>query len=465
MITLCSASLNLKTEVYPEPYLVTLLPSCLSDIFNMKRSLVSALPPLVPERIIDMATGELVEQSELDHCLVQLTAFVRTESAKLWAANKDTLELRLKASTAISPSEIGRQAGLSIEIESLPREVKAKSRIGRLVLHETVTRAKSYYESSVTTKQEPTFSNGVNLGAADNRMVVVKTTGDMIELIFNCWDREFLLFFKMPDYIKNRNILKISSPFVKQWGASWGFIFNLFEIPDTPIINNEYVIGIDLGRIEPYTVVVVHVKSGSRIAQYTASNRLRILISKRDRLNEELDCLRKKSLAYQSLGISHQALEFECSLTRNKCNHIVNQITWLIATEIETIARKFSARFVALENLSWVSSKHGRSRWTHSKDQQAITHKIARTGFIAKKVDPKNTSQDCHKCGEKVTHKSGKRLVHCQGCSITLDRDLNAAHNIAVRSLPKRSKGNNCTAPAEVIADTRSNKRPLTDTG
>lgn len=425
--------------------------------------LLSALPPLFPEHIIDAKTGELIEETQYHNTLTKLTNFVREQSELLWLEHKDSLEEELEKITATSPAEVGRQVGLVAELGKLPEDVKAKSRIERLIRYQTITSAKSYFNSDVETKEEPSFSPYLNLGAVDAQMGKIIINDNRIELSFKCWDREFLLFFKIPNYVLSRNLVKITLPIIKPFGNDWGFIFTAEEKSNTPVINDKYVMGVDLGRIEPYTLAVVNSKTGRMVAQYTASNQLRILVDKKNRLNQELGYLYNKSETYEKLKLPvKELLEKERVLTRVKRNRLTNKISWLIATEIDRVAQKFSPRYVALENLAWVNAQHGSSGWSHSKDQTAITHKLTRNGIPTKKVNPKNTSQNCHKCGNKITHHPGKRLIVCTNCTITIDRDTNAAINIAHRPLPKRSQGNNCTVITEVIVSNHSGKRLLT---
>lgn len=155
-------------------------------------------------------------------------------------------------------------------------------------------------------------------------------------------------------------------------------------------------------------------------------------------------------------------LELERHRTRVKRNRLLNAITWQIATEVEKHVSVHNPTVTNLEDLSWVNSKHGMSRWTHSRDQTAITHKLTRTGHKTRKVSPRNTSQSCHKCGNTITHKKGTRQVVCVDCHLVFDRDVNAALNIAARSPHvKRNVGDNpikgSTEPAKVVT-TRSSK-------
>lgn len=412
--------------------------------------LISALPPLISHTVTDLVTGEIIPLETLNTILNQLTGFVRDESERLWNEHKGSLENTLKTVTASSPAEAGRQAGLAVDLDSLPREVKAKSRIERLVRYQVITSAKSYYESDVSTKQEPTFSPYLNLGAVDAQMAVIEQSENQLTLNIKLWDRELALNFTIPDFVVSRNIVKFTLPTIKPLGDDWVYVFNAEEKKGQSPVNEDYVAGIDLGRVEPYTLVVMHVPSRKRVAQFTASPRIRVILGKRDRLNQELWELKTKSETYKALSIDNTVLEAERVLTRTKRNLLNRELTWLIATEIDAHTAKFNPRYVAMEDLSWVNPKHGMSRWAHSKDQTAIHHKLTRRGIPTKRVSAKNTSQGCHKCSAQVKHITGKRLIVCSACVMVLDRDVNAAINISLRPLVKRTKGSNCTALAEV---------------
>ncbi|NEP84058.1 MAG: transposase [Okeania sp. SIO3B3] len=53
-------------------------------------------------------------------------------------------------------------------------------------------------------------------------------------------------------------------------------------------------------------------------------------------------------------------------------------------------------------------------------------------------VNPKNTSQDCSNCGEKVKKELNIRTNSCPHCGIVIDRDLNAVINIKNRAAGPR---------------------------
>jgi putative transposase len=63
-----------------------------------------------------------------------------------------------------------------------------------------------------------------------------------------------------------------------------------------------------------------------------------------------------------------------------------------------------------------------------------LTNKADNAGLLVIAVNPKNTSQDCSNCGEKVPKKLHDRWHDCSNCGCSLDRDQNAAINIKNRA-------------------------------
>ncbi|WP_293078113.1 transposase, partial [Okeania sp. SIO3B5] len=64
-----------------------------------------------------------------------------------------------------------------------------------------------------------------------------------------------------------------------------------------------------------------------------------------------------------------------------------------------------------------------------------LTVKAGNAGQKTIAVNPKNTSQDCSNCGEKVKKELNIRTHSCPHCGIVIDRDLNAAINIKNRAV------------------------------
>ena len=60
-----------------------------------------------------------------------------------------------------------------------------------------------------------------------------------------------------------------------------------------------------------------------------------------------------------------------------------------------------------------------------------LSYKAEEAGRKLIKVDPKNTSQNCSGCGVKVPKALAVKVHKCPHCNLSLDRDINAAYNIA----------------------------------
>ncbi|AOX04175.1 transposase [Moorena producens PAL-8-15-08-1] len=71
-------------------------------------------------------------------------------------------------------------------------------------------------------------------------------------------------------------------------------------------------------------------------------------------------------------------------------------------------------------------------------------------GLLAVPVSPKNTSQDCSNCGNKVPKKLHVRWHDCHHCGCSLDRDHNAAINIK-----NRAAGQSVLKAQRLLRDTR----------
>jgi putative transposase len=63
-----------------------------------------------------------------------------------------------------------------------------------------------------------------------------------------------------------------------------------------------------------------------------------------------------------------------------------------------------------------------------------LRYKAEKAGARVIEVDPRNTTQDCSRCGIGVPKNLTARWHHCPACGLSMDRDLNAARNILNRA-------------------------------
>jgi putative transposase len=80
-------------------------------------------------------------------------------------------------------------------------------------------------------------------------------------------------------------------------------------------------------------------------------------------------------------------------------------------------------------------------------------------------VDPKYTSQTCSSCGNiKHELKLSDRIYHCNVCSLTIDRDLNASINVLKAGMEHIGRGTPEFTPVET-GSIPERANPVVETG
>lgn len=422
-----------------------------------KSKLITALSPLKPFRVTDVVTGEIISHQALNITLGSLVEYCHEQTVSLYKNDSqkvltDVLDYRSNANA------FGRTHGYASGYKDLPREVLAKSRINEIVLFKLISETATYVSNPNPRKQAHAFSRTINLGSVDKQMasLAYHPEEESLTLLFKCWDKELLLEFTIPAYILKYDIKKWSLPVIKQQGNDYVFVFAIQE--NVPVRNKgKHSAGLDLGKVEPYVLAVTNEKGG-RVAHYSASPYLRKLSTKRERLLIEKKFLKRKIDAYTQLGIGASTLEIHRELVSNKSTRLGKNIAQHMGSEITQKLNKHWTNALHIENLSWVSgtktSKIGNSNWSHSLQQEKIAHSLLRVGVMTKRVSPRNSSRSCHKCGSALAVRA--RSVYCSGCKSLLDRDFNAAMNLATLkhlNCPpvNRTMGNNCSSQEQVM--------------
>ncbi len=182
-----------------------------------KGTFISALPALSPMQVIDINTGEYVSDSDFQHSINQLVNAVVQETISLYTTHKQKLESILPAYTGVpQPAEFARQNNITASFtKSLPREIKAKSRIDRIAKFKLISETDSHIKNPNPNKNPPKFTRTINLGAVDGQMVSMSLVDGELALVWKCWDSEYHITFAIPEYIQKRDIIKFSLPIVK----------------------------------------------------------------------------------------------------------------------------------------------------------------------------------------------------------------------------------------------------------
>ena len=115
------------------------------------------------------------------------------------------------------------------------------------------------------------------------------------------------------------------------------------------------------------------------------------------------------------------------------------------ALEMKNVSMKYGNAPVARENLSWVGNTMQNGRWNCGEFFRQLQTALENVGGLSLWVNAWKTSQSCSSCGnmhKKILQEGGKqfhydtldRIVSCEECGYTADRDVNAAINIAKRA-------------------------------
>ena len=195
------------------------------------------------------------------------------------------------------------------------------------------------------------------------------------------------------------------------------------------------IVGVDLGKVEPFVATVLNPEDNHRSAPYHVryKGRLGSLVKKEQkRRNLSTHLYKKADLCEKYNGDQHaQTLKTEARRVSAKATRIKHEISQCIASQIVSVADQNDAH-IAVENLSWLDSQGG--RWPYAEIQSRIENTAKRYGLKVTKVSAKNTSRTCSRCGGKAFNNSKTRVGACSTCGFLLNRDVSASREIALRA-------------------------------
>ena len=194
------------------------------------------------------------------------------------------------------------------------------------------------------------------------------------------------------------------------------------------------VVGVDLGKVEPFVATVINPESKHRSAPYYANYKRRLgsLIRKEQQRRDLSHYLYEKADLCESHNQDQhaQVLRTEAKRVSAKATRIKHEISQCIASQVVEIADQNDAH-IAVENLSWLDAQGG--RWPHAEIQQRIESTAKRYGLKIVRVGAKDTSKTCSHCGGKTSNNTKTRVSTCTTCGFELDRDVSASREIALR--------------------------------
>ena len=209
---------------------------------------------------------------------------------------------------------------------------------------------------------------------------------------------------------------------------------------DNPVVqfSGDYTIGVDVGIIDYATVVVRSAETGRIVHETTLSQRVHSLWNSVRASQQQVRDLKKKASTLLHDRQARMSALDEAQLHREAASRKKRELAILAAQEIADLSHVWGNAVVAVEDLSWIRNTMSSGRWNRGALVQWLTHYVSQNGGWVVSVNPANTSQQCHTCDAKVSHPNRKLSVcHEHGA---MDRDVNAAANIAARAVPRVAK-------------------------
>ena len=404
-----------------------------------------------PAHVLDL-NGELLDgapvlaslASEIQDISAYATYVVRNDAA---------LVGELALVTATSPAVAGRQAGVTMP-DFLATGKSGRSRKERLMQYNVATSCRSWQERVKAANGEsskyvsqgwkrtandaaPSYGEDyVNLGAVDKQYALIENNpfsdGEIVlkMVIQGQWYR---LIFNFDN--KRFREGKVTLPVIKVDDGQTVFIFTVAT--DNPVVqfSGDYVIGVDVGINNYATIVVRDTKTGRIAHETTLSQRVHSLWNSVRASQQQVRDLRKKADGLLSQRQERMAALDEAQLHREAASRKKRELAILAAQEIANLSHAWGNAVVSVEDLSWVVNTMQNGRWNRGALVKWLTHYVSQNGGWVVAVNPSNTSQLCHKCGARVSHPTHEVSV-CAEHGV-MDRDVNAAVNIAARAVPR----------------------------
>ena len=200
-------------------------------------------------------------------------------------------------------------------------------------------------------------------------------------------------------------------------------------------------IGLDLGKVEPFVATLIDPESNHRSAPYHTNYKRRLgSLVKAEKKRRDLSAYlyeRAEVCSIHNRTDHADVLRTEAKRVSAKATRIKHEISQCIASQVVEIAEKNDAH-VSLENLSWLDSQGG--RWPHAEIQQRIESTAKRYGLKIVRVSAKDTSRTCSHCGGRTKNNTVTRVGACSACGFSLNRDVSASREIALRATSPSSR-------------------------
>ena len=243
------------------------------------------------------------------------------------------------------------------------------------------------------------------------------------------------IFLRLPDNESRFGDGKVCRPTIRL-NNKGQVVFDIAIEHEVQQRDTNKVVGVDLGKVEPFVATVIDLESKYRSAPFHVNYKRRLgSLVKAERKRRDLSAhlYKRASLCEKyNRGQHAQVLRTEAKRVSAKATRIKHEISQCVANQVVEIADQNNA-YLSLENLSWLDAKGG--RWPHAEIQSRIEKTAKRYGLKVVKVSAKNTSKTCSRCGGRVSNNSRTRVGACTTCGFLLNRDVSASREVGLRAV------------------------------
>ena len=385
---------------------------------------------LKPKFYADIKTGEVLD------CADSLKNDVKTlHDLVEWQINslEDGIFREIEEFSHLKPAAAGRYLGIKLPKGVVSKGKSGSSRFEFLFQGHVVEILRSWkarrdasnggYNGYVSAgwkrtanDRPPTVSYRMNLGFAGQQYAKWLEPGVLAMVIDGHW---VAVSFSIPQ----RYCGKLALPTVRLKDGELFFDFAVSNPYQQRDLDQNFLVGVDLGRKHTATWVVV---SGGKIIEiHDGSRRVHSLENKVNATYRQVIFLYKKLDKRFSYSIWKELEQQRASLSRKR-----KELAKIVAQEIADTAYLYNCA-VVVEDLSHIRDTMATGRWNRGEVNRWLSHYVEQNGSRVLRVNAAYTSQNCFICGNR--RKTTPNRIYACTCGFTIDRDVNAAANIATR--------------------------------
>ena len=229
---------------------------------------------------------------------------------------------------------------------------------------------------------------------------------------------------KKINYVEN--LPTINNEFKISYERHIGYFINIpCEMKNKPTQTG--IVAMDPG-VRTFQAIYGHTDDGIQYGEIGKNDREKIfrLCLSADKLQSKISKTKKNRRMKRALAkIRHKVKNLTNELHWKLANYLTKNYNTIIIPEFES--KKMSQK---------LHSKTSRQllTWSHYTFRQRLIHKAKKHGCSVIVCNESYTSKTCGSCGKINKRLGSSKVFYCHNCKITIDRDINGARNILLRT-------------------------------